>query len=442
MSCTRAFLVGASASGSGKTTFTLGLLRALSRRGLRVAPFKCGPDYIDPKFHNEAVGAARSVNLDLFFEQPDELRRTFAHYTAGNDVAVVEGVMGLYDGYQGAQGSAAQLAASLGLPIILLVSAKSSAYSVAPILYGFRHFVAPEVGAAPNIVGVVFNHVASESHYQYLLSACESVGVRVLGYLPKMGDIAVPNRHLGLDVAAVENYGRQIDKIADAVEAHVDMDALLQYSVIDIPPAPDSARPASTPLSLPLRIGVACDEAFNFTYRANMDHLRAWGDVSFFSPIHDDRLDTYDLIYLAGGYPEFYLPELSANRSMHEAIRCHAKRGGKIFAECGGMMYLCKAIIGMDGLTYPMLGLLDQTATMEGMRLRLGYRQFEYNGQKWRGHEFHYSTVVDPLASVTEIYTARGEKSNAALWRVENIVASYVHLYWGNNNLLGLFDYV
>ncbi|GAD06600.1 cobyrinic acid a,c-diamide synthase [Porphyromonas crevioricanis] len=435
----RAFLIGATASGSGKTTFTLGVLRALERRGQIVAPFKCGPDYIDSQFHNKAVGRNCSVNLDPFFETPAELRRTFSHYSSSADVSVIEGVMGLYDGYRAAWGSSAEVATSLNVPVVLLVNAKSSAYSVAPVLYGFRHFVSPELEKAPRIAGVVFNRVASESHYQYLLSACQTVGLQALGYLPKMEEVAVPDRHLGLDTTAIDSYDAQIERIADAVEAHVDLEALLNLSTVSLPTEksdwPDFSATSS------LRIGVAQDEAFNFVYRANLDQLSRLGKLTFFSPMRDSALPDADLLYFPGGYPEFYLHELSSNRQMLAAVRSYAEKGGRILAECGGMMYLSDSVRGMDGLTYPMVGLFKQEATMEGMKLQLGYRQFEYAGRKWRGHEFHYSRVLSPLPSLVQMQTARGGDVATALWRRDNVIASYVHLYWGNrSDILSLFD--
>lgn len=421
-------MIGASSSGSGKTTFTLGLLRALRNRSLRVAPFKCGPDYIDTRHHEMAAGSA-SVNLDSFMMSEGHIKDLYARYTSGADVAVTEGVMGLFDGYDAMRGSSAEISGLLRIPVVLVVNAKSTAYSVAPLLYGFKNF-----RKDLDVVGAVFNFVASESHYAFLRQACEDAGVEALGYLPKRMDIEIPSRHLGLSLDEDFRFEEFADRIAVMVEDHVDIDRLLAVTALPADMPCVKGEPTTT-VRRDLRIAIARDAAFNFSYEENIRFLSRIGHVSYFSPLKDSFLPEADFVYLPGGYPELYLPELSENQGMLESVRSFAEAGGKVLAECGGMMYLCEAILGTDGMRYPMVGLLAQQATMENMRLRLGYRELRYKDYALRGHEFHYSRIVGPdkaLPTVAEAFTAKGVQTDTPLYRYKNVLAGYTHLYWGD----------
>ena len=426
-------LVAAASSGSGKTTFTLGLLRALRRRGLQVASFKCGPDYIDPKFHELASGQP-STNLDLYMMSPEHVRQVYARRTAEAEVAVLEGVMGLYDGYVRMQGSSYEVAATVGAPVVLLIDARSSAYSVGAILYGFKNF-RPEA----EVVGVVFNRVASENHYRFLREAAEDAGVRPLGYIPKTKLLEVPSRHLGLSLEELAELDELPEHVADLLEQHVDLDGLLELCTRPCP-APPPARPAPQGS---LRVVVARDEAFNFIYEENIHRLAELGSVSFFSPLADEPLPPCDLLYLPGGYPEFYLEELEAASTSRSTIAAHVAEGGRVLAECGGMMYLCRAIRDEEGRAWRMCGVLDMEATMEGMRLRLGYRELTVGAELWRGHEFHYSSIVEASESLETLggqRTARGEEAPTLLYRVGGVLAGYTHWYWAEHDPLQLFD--
>lgn len=426
-------LIGATASGGGKTTVTLGLLRALRRRGLCVQPFKCGPDYIDTLHHTLAAGR-ESVNLDPFMASPGHLRQLYAGYGSDADVCVAEGVMGLLDGYDGPQGSSAATAALLGIPVVLAVDARSSAYSVAPLLYGYKHFCRDI-----RLAGVIFNRVGSESHFRHLERAARDAGVACFGYVARTPGIEIPSRHLGLTLDEGFRFDAFSDRVAELVAAHVDLDRLLEACTV-----PFDATLGSVRGPLPargMRIAVARDEAFNFIYRENVVRLRQLGEVLFFSPLHDGALpEGCDLLYLPGGYPEFFLERLSGNGAMLRAVRKYARGGGRVLAECGGMMYLCRSVIGMDGREYPLCGVLDLRATMEGMKLRLGYRRVVCGGREYRGHEFHYSRIEGELPSVARQYDARGEETATPLYRVGNVVAGYTHLYWGETDPLELFD--
>lgn len=422
------FLIGAASSGSGKTTLTLGLARALHKRGLNVQPFKCGPDYIDTKYHDVAADNL-SVNLDLFLASEAYVREIYARHGRNKDVCITEGVMGLFDGADKMRGSSAHIAQLLDIPVVLVVNAAAMAYSAAPLLYGYKNF-----RQELNIAGVVFNFVAGESHYRYLCEACADVGLTPLGWLTKNAGIAVPSRHLGLSLEhAVAEFA---DKAAMLVEQQIDIDQLLELTS-------QTAKIADVALSAPagaLKIAVARDTAFNFTYRENLHALERLGAVTYFSPLNDTHLPEADLVYLPGGYPELHLAQLSSNTAMHAGIRAYVENDGKLWAECGGMLYLCDALTDQNGKTWPMTGIFRQQATMQPMKLKLGYRSFTYNNTLFKGHEFHYSAIEKPLPTIAEQFNAKCQPVDTALWRYKNALASYTHLYWAeHNNFLDLF---
>ena len=403
-------MIAAPSSGCGKTTFTLGLLRALRDRGLSVQPFKSGPDYIDPLFHQMAAGV-ESVNLDTYMSSPAHVQTLFGHYGGDADACVIEAAMGLFDGADGPRGSAAEVAQILDVPVVLLVSAKAVAYSVAPLIYGFRHF-----NPRLRLAGVVFNFVASERQLATLRRACEDAGVPCLGYLPRNPELAIPSRHLGLTLQEREKTEQLIALAAQEVTKHIDLDKLLEGAKgvkgVNGNNGNNGVNRDNEPRFS--RIAVARDAAFNFTYRANIDALRRLGEVFFFSPLQDADLPQCDLLYLPGGYPELFAEQLAGNRAMRDQIRAYAEAGGRVLAECGGFMYLCRDIDGQ-----PMCGLLPYSATMQGARLHLGYRETVLNGTTLRGHEFHYSTTI-PEAPTPFVH-------------YKNIRAGYPHWYWGDD---------
>lgn len=417
-------MIAAASSGSGKTTLSLGLMRVLCRRGHRVQPFKCGPDYIDTWFHRLATGR-ESVNLDLYMSSPEHIRNLATRYGTDADICVAEGVMGLFDGFSRREGSSADVARRLGLPVILLVNAASTSYSVAATIYGFSRFD-PEV----MIDGVIFNRVASSSHYASLRDACADAGVECLGYLRRDSTLTVPSRHLGLSMGEVKDIEDFINRAADAVEEGVDVDRLLSittgvsFSSIGNPfPAQEAVSQSAC------RVAVARDSAFSFIYRANIDSLRDAGcAVTEFSPLADSRLPDADFVYLPGGYPELYAGRLSENESMRRSIAEYVERGGRLWAECGGLIYLCQDIDGA-----PMCGVFPLRSTMNDARLTLGYRTVDFSsGKSLRGHEFHYSRLLDSEAmpSVATQTGIRGKAVGTAVYRRNNALASYTHLYW------------
>jgi len=425
------FLIAAPSSGSGKTTVTQGLLRSIRNKGLSVQAFKCGPDYIDTKHHQWASGKV-SINLDTFMSSAGHVKEIYAKYGSHADATVVEGVMGLFDGANRMEGSSAQIAELLDIPIILVINAKATAYSVAPLLYGFKNFY-PKI----KIAGAIFNFVNSESHYQFMKDACQDVGIEALGYVPRNENINLPERHLGLQISAKDNYEETIQLMAQHLEKTVEIDRLLE---ICKSPRHEFTEKAAINRSK-LRIGIAKDEAFNFTYHENLEALSRLGEITYFSPIADQSLPDVDLIYLAGGYPELHLDQLSANTIMRSAIHEFAASGGKILAECGGMMYLSNTIIDNDGKTYPMVGFLNQDASMEHMKLKLGYRKVKFKAECLYGHEFHYSQLINSKETTenTEVYSARNKQLDTQVIRKNNVVASYIHFYWGEKNIYDSF---
>jgi cobyrinic acid a,c-diamide synthase len=435
------FLVAATSSGCGKTTFTMGLLRALADQGRRVQPFKCGPDYIDTAFHRQAAGR-ESVNLDSFMMSRPHVQHIYNRHAREAEVLVTEGVMGLYDGYDRWHGSSYEVAQWTQQPVVLIVNAASTAYSVAATIHGFRS-LRPDV----QLAGVVFNRVASPSHYTYLQAACQDITVPTFGYLLRKPDMEVPSRHLGLTLDNREQMEDFIRRAAEAVMEGVDIPRLLQATEAAPLTKPDFQEEAHTGFQENMKekegwhIAVAHDEAFNFLYTENLEALRRLGPMGSFSPLHDTALPAdiepqHGILYLPGGYPELYAEGLAANASMRQSIREFAARGGRIYAECGGLIYLTEELDGQ-----PMCGVLPLHSTMQGARLHLGYRTVRYQGEEWRGHEFHYSTLCDAnaLPSVAQQLRADGKPVDTALYRLGNVVAGYTHLYWAEQSFVNLF---
>lgn len=422
----KAFVIAAPWSNSGKTTFTLALCRLLKCQGLNVQPFKCGPDYIDTLHHSRAAGTP-SINLDTVMMSEEHVQNLFRDYASNADVAIVEGVMGLFDGAVKGQGSTAEIAKLLNLPVILVMNASSMAYSVAPILHGLKTFD-PQV----KIAGVVFNFVRTESHYAFLKEACEDVGLKALGYLPPNEEIKIPSRHLGLFIE--NSFEKTMDLAASHVEAHIAVDLLLNCGK----ELTGETKPRKTTLRKKYRIAVARDNAFSFTYFQNLKKFDDLGEILWFSPLHDTTLPEADILYLAGGYPELYLESLSGNKAMQQAIAAFATKGGKIIAECGGMMYLGKSITDEQGVVFPMAGIFDFSTSMENKKLTLGYRRVTFGKLSLAGHEFRYSSLIHHQAppAVAQVYSARGIEVNTRLYRYKNVLASYIHFYWAEGNQL------
>ena len=414
-----AFLIAAPTSGSGKTTVARGLMALATAKGMKVQPFKCGPDYIDTKFH-EAVCGRPSINLDTFMASKEHVRELFWHYGEDADICIVEGMMGLFDGYDRDLGSSAEIAATLGVPVVLVVDAKSAAYSMAPLLQGFVNF-----RKDVHIAGVIFNKVGSERHYKMLQQVCEDLHVECFGYLPKQASLEQGSRYLGLDFSEkTENR-----ELTDVIEQHVCWEGLTKLNV----PTLGTSRSHTGNITFPRweqTVVIARNaEAFSFVYQETLDSFDV---VRSFDPETEvPELADADVLYLPGGYPEKHLEALASNEACRKAIREYAERGGRVVAECGGMMYLCERILTDEG-DYPMCGVLPYsiTARKAERKLSLGYRRFELDGREYRGHEFHYTQFKDRTPqSVTQVYNAKGEPVSTPVFRYKNVLASYTHLY-------------
>lgn len=435
------FVITAPKSGGGKTTFSLGLMRALEREGMDVRPFKCGPDYIDPHFHYAASGRG-SVNLDVFLSSESHVKELFDTYSQGGDVNIVEGAMGMFDGYDKMRGSCAEIARLLDIPVVLVVDATATSYSVAATIYGFKNF-RPDT----RLAGVVFNRVASSSHFDYLRSACEDTGVECFGYVKRDTGLQTPSRHLGLTLTGKADMERFIDNAASAVAETVDLKRLLEATRVQSDGATYLKRQGKSVAECPtweeakkLTIAVARDEAFNFLYRANIDSLRNRKDynidIQYFSPLIDSDLPRADIVYLPGGYPELYSRQLSQNSEMREAVRNYVEAGGRLLAECGGMIYMGQEIDGEQ-----MCGVLPLHVTMDAAKLHLGYREMNVDGLTFRGHEFHYSRVTDDegMTSAATQTDSKGRVVDTPLYKYKNCFAGYTHLYWADKDILGLW---
>ena len=439
------FLIASPSSGSGKTTLSGGLMRLFREHGLRVQPFKCGPDYIDTRFHARACGRP-SINLDRFFASDVHLRRLYAGYARGSDVCVVEGMMGMYDGYRRDLGSSADVAARLGLPVVLVVDARSSAYSLAPLLAGFVGF-----RRDVEVAGVIFNRVGSDRHYALLQEVCQDLGLVCFGRFPQCEAMSVPSRYLGLDFSQGQGED-EAHEWAALIDRYVDWRLLLQRVSR---PMPDYQPPAyeSSPSPSHLHICMALnDESFSFVYQEHIDRLRQWGELTFINPEADEPVpERTDLLYLPGGYPEKHADALSSARRALASVRDYVGRGGRCLAECGGMIYLSQGV-WLDGeadepVFWPLAGVLPFgiSARKVHRKLSLGYRRFDYGGQTLRGHEFHYSQFLPPEPahalppSMTQVYNAHDEPVPTPVFRHRNVIASYTHLYWGETDLMSLF---
>ena len=409
------FLVAAPMSGSGKTTIARGLMALLANEGYGVQPFKCGPDYIDTKFHASVCGRP-SVNLDTFMAASGHVRKLYAHYGTDADVCVVEGMMGLYDGYDRDAGSSAEIARVLHLPIVLVVDAHSAAYSMAALLQGFTTFRRDLCFA-----GIIFNKVGSSRHEQMLRQGCSDLGIRCLGCLPKDAALEQGSRYLGLDFSTMCGD----DYLVALLKEHVDWHALLETTQQPSLPAVEGGMQRVDKHVVVARN----EEAFSFIYQEVLDSCER---LSFFNPETEvPCLDEADLLYLPGGYPEKHLSALTANEACRKTIADYARQGGKVVAECGGMMYLCKSIVDDTG-EHAMCGVLPYqvSARKTDRKLSLGYRRFMLDGREYRGHEFHYTQFMGLLPkSVTQVYNALGNTVPTPVIQQQNVMASYTHLY-------------
>ena len=433
---TSGVIIAAPASGSGKTTVTLALLRHLRTAGVKVGGAKIGPDYIDPAFHTAACGRP-CFNIDSWAMRPATLARVVARLGQGTDLVIAEGVMGLFDGAPDGAGSSADVARATGWPVVLVVDAGGMAASAAALIHGFASYQ-PDLSLA----GVIFNRVGSAGHAALLAEACADLGLAVLGALPKDEALRLPDRHLGL-VQAAEHPDLEafLDRAASQVAQHLDTDQLMTIAgpATLIRPADDDA--SATPLPpLGQRIAVARDQAFAFCYPLLLEAWRGAGaEIMPFSPLADEAPDgDADAVYLPGGYPELHAGRLAGNGRVLDGLRQAAARGCTVYGECGGFMVLGRSLTDADGKAHAMAGLLPVDTSFAAPRLSLGYRQARLDvatplgarGNVFRGHEFHFARIeaADDGPVLFRCRDARGRDLGPRGMAAGTVAGSFVHL--------------
>jgi cobyrinic acid a,c-diamide synthase len=435
-------LIAGASSESGKTSLFLGLLAALKGRGIDVRAFKAGPDFLDPKLHAAALGKP-SRNLDLRLMGRKGVLSCLERSGAGGELALIEGVMGYYDGEPR---SSADLARLVGAPAVLVIDARASAESAAAVALGFARY-----RRSSGIVGFVANFIASERHYELVRSAVEKrTGLPMLGYLPADEGLALPSRHLGL-VGPEESpgFGEALAALREAASARIDLDLLLELAR-GAGELPEIAQRATKPVSSMtgaggVKIAVARDEAFSFYYEDNFDALRELGaELAFFSPLRDESLPEGSCaLYLGGGYPELHLREIEANGAMRSSIRGARDKGMPIYAECGGYLYLLEAMTDAEGKAHPCIGIAPGTSRRSGRLAGLGYREgrtkgpslFGRAGTRLHGHVFHYYRVegADEKRSALELARPGETEAIAEGYAEGNVFASFLHMHFAGN---------
>lgn len=431
-------IIAAPGSGAGKTTVSLGLMTALTGRGIKVQPYKVGPDFIDPTLHRQACGVA-SRNLDTWLLPARLIPQIFVQSARNADIALIEGVMGFYDGFGGSsdEASTAQMARLLECPVVLVIDAQGMARSAAAVVLGFKQF-APAI----KISGIILNKVAGERHAEMCREAIEkNTNIPVLGSIPFEQSIKLPERHLGLIPTPEKNLTEEfLSELGRMISEHVDLPRIIEAAAksSELPEATptESARKQDT-----MRLSVAFDEAFNFYYQDALDFLHGHGaEITFFSPIHDNELpDGTSGIYLGGGFPEMCAANLESNEDMRKAIRAAAESGMPIFAECGGLMYLSRSLTTFEHRKHNMVGVLAGETEMTG-RLTLNYtgaqatgnHPFLKRGSEIHGHEFHYSRIINLPRDVRfayELSPGNGIQNTRDGLVEYSVLGSYMHTH-------------
>lgn len=432
------FLIAAPTSGSGKTTVSQGLMAMLTQSGMKVHPFKCGPDYIDTKFHKQACGIP-SYNLDLFMASDSHIRRLYAEHASTADVCLVEGMMGMFDGYHRYRGSSAEIAKVLNIPVVLILKAESSAYSAAVLAKGFIDFD-PEV----KVAGVIFNCVGSARHESLLKEACADLGITCFGCIRKDRNIKDDSTYLGLRFSGMQTMKKHAEHAHQLCLTTLDIDLLLKKTQC---PLPNECLPVREKGHLKIWVARS-QESFSFIYSEHLDILHSMGEVTYFNP-EDTEIELapdVDLLYLPGGYPEKHVPGLVKAAKIRHSIKEYIENGGRTLAECGGMIYLAThiACINSPENLSEFVGVLPIVISNspEDRKLSLGYRQFKWGDRELRGHEFHYTQMISCASdfhSVAQVYNAQAVPVDTPVFRYKNVIASYTHLYWGEIDVMSLF---
>lgn len=423
-------------SGVGKTTIVTGILAYLHSIGYSVQPFKVGPDYIDPGFHTKAAGKS-SYNLDTWMTPAERLPAAFEYLSRGADISVIEGVMGLYDGGANGISSTADIAKALKAPVILVLDCKSVGYSIAATALGFR-----EYDRDIQIAGVILNRLGSDRHEQMIREVMEQIHMPVIGAFHRDDLLKTPERHLGLTPVTETETTQLIRHMGEAAERYIDTEAL--WKAARSAPAMEIREDHRKRTEKKVRIGIARDEAFSFYYPSSLEYLSGLGaELIEFSPLRDAALPDVDGLIFGGGFPEMFLTELQENHSIKSAIRKAAAQGMPIYAECGGLMYLCREIAGFNGEQFEMAGVVPGICRMQKSLQRVGYvtgKALHLSiladpGDILKGHEFHFSTL-ECGADFPWAYSLQGTRQKEGHlegYVSKNVLASYLHLSFEGN---------
>ena len=428
-------VIAGTQSGVGKTTIVTGLLAAFKELGLTVQSYKVGPDYIDPAYHTLASGKP-THNLDTWLVPQAEILPSFIQTAVGNDLVIIEGVMGLFDGGKNGISSTAAIAKLLQAPVILVIDAKSMGESVAAIALGFKQYDAELV-----LAGVIANRLGSQSHGEIVEAALKKINVPLFGKIHRSDDLSTPERHLGLTPVGEIDSAAIVKKMGSHIANQVQLADILAVAKAAVPLTYE--QPPQNSQAFRTRIAVACDEVFSFYYPASLAALERQGaELVFFSPLHDSKLPDVDGLLFGGGFPEMFLKELAENTAMLSQIVAACQSGLPIVAECGGLMYLSRQIIDFTGQAFDMVGIIPAVCKMASKLQTVGYVEAVAEvdsvlclaGQSLRGHEFHFSTYI-PDEQVAERWAFQFKKMRTGqvyyggyAWK--NVVASYLHLHF------------
>lgn len=435
-------------SGVGKTTISLGLMKALKNAGKTVQPFKVGPDYIDPMYHKYVTGEY-SRNLDSYMLDDEQIKYVFKNSSEGKDISVIEGVMGLYDGLGSdiTKHSTASISKLLKAPVILIIDAKGMGSSAAAVVLGYK-----KIDKDVDIVGVIANNVSSERHYKIVKEAIEKYcGIEVLGHLPTEEKLKMNSRHLGLLPSdEVNDLEYKVEKISEVLEEYIDISRVFELAESEnitssFELSMFSEDPEVRDLARGKTMAIAFDKAFNFYYPDNIDLLREIGvEIKTFSPISDNEVPEADIIYIGGGFPEMFAKELEANKTMRASIKRAYENNVPIYAECGGLMYLGDSLIDFNGKRYNMVGAISGYSQMKKGLKRFGYcvatakedNLIAYKGQQICGHEFHSSEFHSDVETVFSMEKIVGDEIvdhwNGGYYS-KNTFATYLHIHFYNN---------
>lgn len=434
-------VIAATQSGAGKTTIVSGLLSGIGAMGQETQAYKIGPDYIDPGYHQLASGRP-GHNLDTWLVPQEKIQEIFTRTAMDADIAIIEGVMGLYDGGRLNVSSTAAIAKLLDAPVLLVIDVKSMGDSAAAIAMGFRDY-----DPAVNLCGVILNRVGSSTHETMVREAMEKIKMPVLGSIRRDAALRLPERHLGLTPVTENDASEAMEAVREAIATQVDLQGICRLAQ-SAPPMKFAVQSAAVPAEKKIKIAVAKDEAFSFYYPESLDVLSSMGaQIISFSPLSDATLPKVDGLLIGGGFPEMFAEALAANVSMRESIAAAGSAGMPIYAECGGLMYLTEQIEDFSGRVHAMVGLIPARCTMQDRLQTVGYVEATAlrdhllcaAGETLRGHEFHFSAMrIEEAVETSFPWAYRFEKKRTgarypAGYASKNILASYLHMHFAGN---------